>query len=296
LTLPVQTLRAKAVAKRKQTVAGLAEAGPGSTTPATAGGGTAKIKPTGPTTAINELDGAELVWIPAGKFLRGSPAGKGAGDERPQKEIEIDGYWIYKTPVTLAQYRKFCEATGKKFEPTWGQGMHSAPEGDEGQYPAQASWYEAEAYAKAMGAALPTEAQWEKAARGTDGRVYPWGNEWEPAKCVSMEETVYKFSPGFRPVGSYTNGASPYGVLDMAGGVWEWVADWYSYEYYLTAPDKNPTGPEKGSHKVLRGGCSLYDERLSRCAARFINPPQVRDWTCTGFRCVVNAPGPNGKQ
>jgi formylglycine-generating enzyme required for sulfatase activity len=292
LALPVQTLSAKAVAKRKQTVAGLAEAGPGSTTPATAGGGTAKIKPTGPTTALNELDAAELVWIPAGKFLRGSPAGKGAGDERPQKEIALDGYWIYKTPVTLVQYKKFCAATGKKFEPTWGQGMHAAPEGDEGQYPAQASWYEAQAYAKAMGATLPTEAQWEKAARGTDGRVYPWGNEWEPAKCVSMEETIYKFSPGFRPVGSYTNGASPYGVLDMAGGVWEWVVDWYSYDYYLTAPEKNPTGPEKGSHKVLRGGCSFYDERLSRTAARFINPPHVRDWTCTGFRCVVNAPGP----
>jgi formylglycine-generating enzyme required for sulfatase activity len=251
-----------------------------------------KLKITGKNTANNELDGAELVWIPAGGFLRGSPAGRGAGDERPQKTIELDGYWIYKHPVTVAQYQKFCAATGKKFEPTWGQAMHSGSKSDDGVYPVQASWYEAEAYAKAMAAALPTEAQWEKAARGTDGREYPWGNEWDPAKCASMEETLYRFSSGFRPVGSYPAGASPYGVLDMAGNTWEWVADWYRYDAYQTAADKNPTGPAQGTHKVLRGGCSLYDERFSRTAARMIQPPHVRDWTCTGFRCVVDAPAP----
>jgi len=294
IELPAQTLSAKVlVAARDSAWSSSAKQVP----PLSSGGYTsnavpARIKLTGPTTAINELDGAELVWISAGEFLRGSPVGKGAADERPQRKITLDGYWIYKTPVTLTQYKKFCETTGKKFEPTWGQGMHAAPEGDEGQYAVLSSWYEAEAYAKAMGAALPTEAQWEKAARGTDGREYPWGNDWDPAKCASMEETLYKFSSGFRPVGSYTNGASPYGVLDMAGNVWEWVADWYDGEYYGTAPGKNPAGPAKGYHKVLRGGCSLYDERLSRTAARTIMQPHVSNWTATGFRCVVNAPAP----
>jgi sulfatase modifying factor 1 len=284
INLPVQVLSSKTVPVVKQITTATVETTAVLVAP--------KIKITGATTAINELDGAELIWIPAGDFLRGSPKGKGAGDERPQRKIYLDGYWMYKYPVTVAQYKKYCDATVKTFSPTWGQGMYADPKGDEGAYAVQMSWYEADTYAKAIGAALPTEAQWEKAARGTDGREYPWGNKWDSTKCVSMEETLYKFSSGFKPVGSYPQGASPYGVMDMAGNVWEWVADWYSYEYYKSSPAKNPTGPATGSHKVLRGGCSLYDERLSRTAARFINPPHVRDWTPTGFRCVVNAPGP----
>ena len=287
IELPVQTLAAKPV----PVVKGVAEASDKTEKAAVQ----PKLKITGATTAINEIDGAELVWIPAGNFLRGSPAGQGGGDERPQKSIELDGYWIYKTPVTVAQYQKFVAATGREFKPTWAQEMRSEPKGDDGMYPVIGDWYEADAYAKWAGAALPTEAQWEKAARGTDGRNYPWGNDWDPQKCASMERTLYKFSPGLMTVGSSPAGASPYGVEDMAGNCWEWVNDWYGHEYYRTAPGKNPPGPESGSHKVLRGGCSLYDERFSRTAARMIMPPQVRDWTPTGFRCVVNAPGPEAK-
>ncbi len=287
LTLPAQELSAKAVPAAKDQADR-----PDQTNPAALAAAQPRLRQTGPTTAINEIDGAELVWIPAGAFLRGSPDGIGGGDERPRKSIELDGFWIYRHPVTLAQYQAFCAATGKEFKPTWGQDMHADPKGDDGAYPAQASWYEAEAYAKWAAATLPSEAQWEKAARGSDGREYPWGNDWNPANCASMEQTLYQFSPGFRPVGSHPAGASPYGVMDMAGNVWEWVADWYDYAYYQTAPDRNPPGPASGSHKVLRGGCSLYDERFSRTAARMVQPPQVRDWTTTGFRCAVAAPAP----
>ncbi len=284
LELPVQTLGAKAVPVAKPVSAAPALSEAPAVPP--------RVRVTGPASAVNERDGSELVWVPDGAFLRGSPEGAGGGDERPQKSVQLDGYWIYEHPVTVAQYRKHCEATSREFKPTWGQGMHAAPKSDEALYAVQGNWYEASDYAKWAGAALPTEAQWEKAARGTDGRDYPWGNAWDPARCVSMEETLYKFTAGFRPVGSCPQGASPCGALDMAGNVWEWVSDWYAFEYYRQAPDRNPTGPEQGSHKVLRGGCSLYDERFSRTAARMAMPPHVRDWTPTGFRCVVNAPGP----
>jgi formylglycine-generating enzyme required for sulfatase activity len=284
--LPAQTLSAKKMPVVRSV---------GSVGSVGSDGSVAKLKLTGPTTAINEADGAELVWVAAGEFLRGTPEGKGAGDERPQKKITLDGYWIYKNTISRAQYEKFCAATGRKFEPMWSQTWSADPKADRQQLPAMVSWYEAADYAKWANAALPTEAQWEKAARGTDGREYPWGNDWDPAKCVSKESTLGKQLNGFLPVGSVPSGASPCGALDMAGSVWEWTADWYDYEAYKSAPDKNPTGPATGTYKAVRGGCVWFDERFSRTAARFIQPPQARDWTAIGFRCVVNAPGPEGK-
>ncbi len=281
--LPVQTLSTRAVPK---------VVAPATAPVAAVKAVAAKLTITGPTSAINDLDGSEMVWIPAGTFLRGSVAGTGGSDERPQKSIDLDGFWISKTPITLARYQTYVAATKTTFEPCWGQGMHSAPAGDAGIYPVLVGWYEADAYAKAMGGALPSEAQWEKAARGTDGRDYPWGNAWDSTRCASEEETIYKFATGFRPVGSYPTGASPYGVLDMSGNVWQWVGDWYANDGYQTAAEHNPTGPTTGSYKVLRGGCSMWDERFCRTAARMLNPPHVRDWVATGFRCVVVAPGP----
>ena len=248
-----------------------------------------QIKVTGDNTAINEVDGAELVWVPAGKFVRGSQTELAGADEGPQKEIHLDGYWVYKYPVTVGQYKAYCEDTGTEFKPPWPQGKKAAPEGDPDKYAVIANWFEARRYAEWAGGSIPTEAQWEKAARGTDGRAYPWGNEWDPAKCVSMENTLYEFNEGFRPVGSHPEGASPYGAMDMAGNVWEWTADWYKYEYYADCPTDNPTGPEVGANKVVRGGCSLYDWRFNRTSARFVQPPQVDNWTAVGFRLVINA-------
>ncbi len=247
-----------------------------------------KIKKIGKGTAVNEIDGAEMVWIPAGKFIRGSKDGVGGSDERPQREIHLDGYWMYKNMVTLGQFKKFIAATGRKMpEMPWGQSMMLDKSASEDQYPALLSWFEADEYAKWAGAALPTEAQWEKGARGTDGREYPWGDKWEPEKAVGIERTLEKFQQGIMPVGSTPAGASPFGLMDMAGNVWEWVGDWYNHDYYKNSPDKNPAGPESGVNKVLRGGDSEWSEDCARSAARFLCPPKARDYVKTGFRCAI---------
>ncbi len=260
----------------------------------------ARIRVTGDGTGINEADGAELVWIPEGRFLRGSESEHAGIDERPVREIHLDGYWIYKYPVTVGQYKAILEANGEAFSPMWGQGAEYRgldPEADENDYMVFVNWYAAERYAQGVGGALPTEAQWEKAARGTDGREFPWGNEWDPSRCVNMENTWHAFYPdrftrGFRPVQTHPEGASAYGVMQMAGNGWEWVADWYRNEYYAEAPDRNPTGPDFSNVKVVRGGSSLYDWRFARSAARMAQPPEVDNWTPTGFRVVIEAPGP----
>lgn len=285
VVLPLQKLSARNVPARAADQTEVADSSAGDVVEP-------RVRVTGPNTGINEIDGAELIWIPAGEFIRGSAEGEGAGDERPRSSIHLDGYWIYKTPVTVGDYLKYGEATGTEFKPVWGQGMKADPDAPEEVFPVLVNWFQATSYAAWAGASLPTEAQWEKAARGEDGRKYPWGNSWDPSKAASYEMTVDRFKQGLFPVGSFPQGASPYGVLDMAGNAWEWVNDWYDYDAYLSDENKNPTGPKTGTHKVLRGGVSLFDERLSRTTARMVHPPQVADWTLTGFRLVINAPGP----
>ena len=275
LSLPTQTLSAKAVPPA-EAVADEAQPDP-------------RIRVTGENTAVNEADGAELVWIPAGAFPRGSDSDNAGADEQPVRDIHLDGYWVYKYPVTVGQYKAYCRAKEIEFKPPWPQNMKANPEGDPDTYAVTVNWFDARNYAKWVAGDLPTEAQWEKAARGSDGREYPWGDEYDPAKCVSMENTLYEFNEGFRPVGSHPEGASPYGVMDMAGNVLEWTRDWYRYEYYAESPDANPTGPKHGANKVVRGGSSLYDWRFNRSAARFVQPPTVDNWTGVGFRVVLDA-------
>lgn len=165
---------------------------------------------------VNPKDGAKLVYVPAGEFIMGS--NDGPGDEKPQRRVYLDPYWIYKHEVTAAQYRRFCSETGRK--------MPNAPEwGGKDDHPiVRVTWDDAKAYADWAGVSLPTEAQWEKAARGTDGRKWPWGDMFEAAKCVCSVGTDRTSTA---PVGSMPKGASPYGCLDMAENVWEWCADWF---------------------------------------------------------------------
>ncbi|MFW5856966.1 MAG: DUF4838 domain-containing protein, partial [Planctomycetota bacterium] len=247
------------------------------------------LKITGEGRAVNPLDGTELVWVPGGAFLRGRKGGY--RDETPAREVRVDGFWISKNQVTVGAYRKFLAATGREDKikvPGWPH-MISPPLQDENSYPVCPNWYDAQAYCAWAGGSLPTEAQWEKAARGADGRLYPWGNEWDVEKVARTPWEEYIIDRGLHPVGSAPGGVSPYGALDMAGNAWEWVADWYDPQYYERAPEANPPGPASGAFKVLRGGNVLWDHRHCTTTFRFPQPPFVDNWVQTSFRVVIDA-------
>jgi len=208
---------------------------------------------------INPVDGAIYVLVPAGEFTMGSPTGVGSNDEHPQTKVILPAFWIMRTEVTNAQY-KLCVDVGKCTKPDnayWDKSENgNAPVTD-------VDWDQARAYAAWVGGRLPTEAEWEKAACGTDGRAYPWGNT-EP----NDQRLNYNNKGGHTStVGSYPSGASPYGALDMAGNVWEWTSS-----QYLPYPYRNDDGRENaegGDRRVLRGGSLRDDRDVVRCAYRF---------------------------
>jgi formylglycine-generating enzyme required for sulfatase activity len=227
-------------------------------------------------TAVNPRDGADLVWVPAGEFAMGSATGERR--EIPVHRVALDGFWMYRLPVTVGQYRRFYSDIGRPLRspPPWGWHRDDPI--------VNVSWEYASAYAEWAGAQLPTEAQWEYAARGTDGRVYPWGDEWDPAKCSNSVEGRER---GVTRAGCYVQGVSAHGVLDMSGNVWEWTSDWYEETYYSFSPERNPPGPPIGTYRVLRGGSwgneSAHDYRAT---TRVACEPVVRG-DSIGFRCVV---------
>jgi formylglycine-generating enzyme required for sulfatase activity len=229
----------------------------------------------------NPKDGAEMVWVSAGEFLMGSDD---YPKEMPLHRVHLDGFWMYKTPVTVAQYRSFCDETRRTMPSEAGWRWRD-------DHPmVRVSWHDAQAYAHWAGVRLPTEAEWEKAARGTDGRKYPWGNRWDASRLqCSMDD--WGDARGTAPAGAYPKGASPCGALDMAGNVWEWTADWYELGYYAHAPKRDPKGPLTGTRRVLRGGCwYLRGSDVFRAAYRSHEDPYGKR-NYYGFRCAT---GPSG--
>jgi formylglycine-generating enzyme required for sulfatase activity len=240
-------------------------------------------------------DGMTMVHVPAGEFLMGSSdADAGAAEnEKPQHTAYLDAYWIDQTEVTNAQYRRCVEDGACQVPGCWDDSDFNAAD----QPVVCVRWEDARDDCAWAGARLPTEAEWEKAARGTDARIYPWGNRFDGSKLNYCDRNcAYGWADvdvddGYAqtaPVGSFPAGASPYGALDMAGNAWEWVADWYEADYYAMAQAENPLGPDTGDYPVLRGGSWLHNRDWARSAYRSFGDPGFGN-VPHGFRCCTSS-------
>ena len=250
-------------------------------------------------TITTPKDEAVMVYVPAGEFLMGTSDADieyykeifplrritRFDNERPQRTVFVDAFYIDKYEVTNKQYKQFLAETGYTPKHYLDYEPYNTP-----NFPAVVlEWEDAVAYTNWAGKRLPTEAEWEKAARGTDGRIWPWGNEWDGTKLSGNDGTGLK--DGYKetaPVGQFPQGASPYGAHDMAGNLWEWVSDWYDPNYYRTSPPTiNPKGPDTGDGHVLKGGGWAENLDFTRCANRLGGNPGS---LLRGFRCAMDMP------
>lgn len=236
-------------------------------------------------TQIRFVDGMDQVYVPAGEFIMGSKSRDTAADEdeKPERTVYLDAYWIDKYEVTNGQYED-CVTAGGCTRPNENKSyIRSSYYGNAeyDNYPViQVDWNQAVAYCEWAGGNLPTEAQWEKAARGPNGNKYPWGNEEPDSGYVNYNDNIGDTSE----VGSYEKGASPYGAMDMAGNVMEWVSDWY--DDYDANDTNNPQGPsDPGYFRVLRGGGWSNGNWSIRTALRGVSNPSDRLYYA-GFRCL----------
>ena len=228
-------------------------------------------------------DGAPMVIIPEGHFTMGS---KDFRNERPAHRVFLDNFYIDQHEVTVSQYADFIKKSGAE-PPGYWMDLNLT---QVSQHPAvRVNWDEATAYCESMGKRLPTEAEWEKAARGTDERLYPWGEQ-DPIQILANFDKCcdHQAYSVLTSVGEKAEGRSPYGLDDMAGNVWEWTADWYDTSYYQRSPDKNPQGPPVGELKTIRGGSWSNKAVDIRTTNRHgLDPAQRHD--NVGFRCAKNA-------
>jgi formylglycine-generating enzyme required for sulfatase activity/tRNA A-37 threonylcarbamoyl transferase component Bud32 len=227
-------------------------------------------------TQISPKDGMVMVYIPEGEFLMGSE--EGYDDESPEHSVYLDAFWIDQTGVTNEMYAKCVADNGACTQP---RGTDHFENPSYANHPVvNVNWDMARTYCEWAERRLPSEAEWEKAARGTEGRTYPWG------EGISCGEANYVSScvGDTTPVGSYESGKSPYGVYDMAGNVMEWVNDWYGETYYQSSPSLNPLGPNSGEYRVLRGGSWYANYNYTRSAYRYWSVPSIT-YNFLGFRC-----------
>jgi formylglycine-generating enzyme required for sulfatase activity len=224
-----------------------------------------------------------MVEIPAGEFAMGLDGVQALEDERPVHRVWLDRFSMDLHEVATAQYAEFLTATQRPVPWQWNS-MDLSHHHDRPVI--GVDWPDAHAYCRWKGKRLPTEAEWEKSARGTDGRLYPWGNQFPRNDLANFALGArFSYSQVLMPVQSYEQGKSPYGLYHMAGNVWEWVHDWYAVNYYEVSPEKNPQGPEEGQFKVLRGGSWSDLPKYLLTYGRFKLPPVTQN-SYTGFRCA----------
>jgi formylglycine-generating enzyme required for sulfatase activity len=228
----------------------------------------------------NHSEEMPVVLVPEGEFTMGD--NQGGHDEKPAHRVYLDAFYVDKYEVTVELYAKFLEATNLKPRPEWAMiNKHQHRK----RPVVFLDWNDAETYCRWAGKRLPTEAEWEKAARGTDGRIYPWGNDPPTRLHANYGKENWNDHAAVNPVGILKDGKSPYGIYDMAGNVWEWTSDWYDENYYKNSPSKNPKGAASGKYKVLRGGSWTNDPQNLRSTDRLIGEPSHRD-VYGGFRCA----------
>jgi len=231
-------------------------------------------------TSTRPVDGMVMVYVPGGTFQMGSDESDSDASiyEFPQHPVTLGSFWIDRTEVSNAQYER-CVEGGV----CWPSGYAEDEDYGGGDHPVESvSWNDAATYCEWAGARLPTEAEWEYAARGSGGRIYPWGDETPMRELCNFDNN----EGGTIATGSYPAGASWCGALDMAGNVFEWMADWYDENYYQDSPLQNPTGPATGDHKVLRGGSWGDTQEGIRAAGRYYHLPPDHRYGGVGFRCV----------
>ena len=232
---------------------------------------------------ITGNDGAPMMLVPAGEFMMGSDE---YGNEKPLHRVYLDAFYMDKYEVTTSRYVRFLEATGREQPFAWKE-MTLASHGD--RPVTGVDWYDADDYCRWVGKRLPSEAEWEKAARGTVGRTYPWGDEEPTSRHANFNKCCeWKGYETLTAAGSLEAGMSQYGIYDMAGNVWEWVADWYEKSYYQGSPDRNPKGPPEGVMKVIRGGAWDSSALFLRSAFRLSYDPPHKHFNF-GFRCAGEA-------
>jgi len=254
-------------------------------------------------TEMVDAQGVTMRLVPAGTFMMGSA--NGSDDERPVHQVDLDAFYMDVYEVTNAAYKDCVEAGACDLPQNTSSFTHSSYYGDPdfNDYPVvYVGWNQADAYCTWRDASLPTEAQWEKAARGKDGRGYPWGNQFDDSLLNFCDKNCAVTYSGVAdtnsddgyadtaPVGSYEGGKSPYGIYDLAGNVWEWVADWYDSNYYANSPPSNPLAePNLGQDRVLRGGSWSFNATTARSAYRFNLSDPSYVLSSVGIRCAKDA-------